>query len=117
MFTVDLKHLLYPCINADGQNIAKKLPIQITRETEKLHVLVQEYNACVEVCKDVHLQQVDIQEAKYPSASVKGDLDNSITSWDFAAKKLDIINAHLMLTRAREEMLMLKEEMLNTVLP
>ena len=104
--------------NTDGQKIAKKLSIQITNETKLLQVLVREYNACITLCNHTHLQQIDMQEAKDPSVlqskvTLTAVLHHGSLS---SAKKLDIINAHLMVTRAKEEILLLKEEMFNTLM-
>ena len=107
--------------NTDGQKIAKKLSIQITKETKQLQELVQEYNAYLTLCSNTHLQPItDMQEAKDPSM-----LQSKVTSTAVlhkhhgtlsSAKKLDIINAHLMVARAKEEMLLLKAEMFNTIM-
>ena len=100
------------------KKIAKKLSIQITKETKQLQVLVQEYNTCLTLCNNTHLQQIDMQEVKDPSVlqsklTLTTVLHHGTLS---SSKKLDIINAHLMVTRAKEEMLLLKEQMFNTLM-
>lgn len=99
---------------ADGQKIAKKLSIQIGKETKSVRSLVEEYHACLSTSDESNLS---FDEALNPSTmAIKlenfGMWCHSVAS----GKKREIIDAYLMLCRSKEDMCMLKEEAENIVL-
>lgn len=96
---------------SDGQKIAKKLSIQISKETKGIMKLLQQYNACHDI-----ESSLAINEALDPSLiSIK--LQKYGTSGHMIAdgKKRDVIDAYLMYTRCQEEIQLLMDEAKNVV--
>ena len=106
-------HLRNSCVlynDADGQKIAKRLSKQISKETTLLKSLLREYNA---VCT-TSLKSDDT--LTMPSAldpeSIEGRLSALGTKYTSIAtgNKRRILDAYSILSRSREELVMLKQE-------
>ena len=97
----------------DGQRIAKKLSHQVTKETKKLTTLLEEYNVCQLLVSSSSTQiHVTLDEALDPDVlSCKLHTECGATS----SKPQDVIEAYLQMTRSNEEIVLLENEMLNTI--
>lgn len=98
--------------NADGQTIAKKLAKQISKETKTIKALLPEYNAC----------QMAIETNTFSSLSIQEVLDPDILSQMLrphssipSRSKQELMDAHILIQRACEEVEMLRAEMGNMV--
>lgn len=101
---------------ADGQKIAKKLSVQISKETSSLKSLLRDYNACNAVGGDTSYEAITISVAL--DSSVIEEKLRAFGSWNTAVatgEKRLIIDSYLRLCRSREELSMLKEEVANLV--
>ena len=108
--------IIIVCNFPDGQKIAKKLCLQISKETTSLKSLVREYNACGST-DDVSNDVITISEVLDPSnAEIRlarfGSWYKTVATGD----KRQIIDAYLVLCRCEEEGCMLKREATNLVL-
>ena len=96
----------------EGQKIAKKLSIQVSKETRTLRALLEEYNTCQAISRD-----------SSSSLTLHDVLDSSVLAKILNPKlstyrpdRQQITSAYLMLTRSHEEMEMLQSDMKNVVL-
>ena len=92
---------------ADGQKIAKKLSLQISKETKKIKELLPEFNACQSViggCEPLRLE-----DALDPSELT------TIMQPNISHSKRELIDAYLIIKRADEELSMVAVEMTNTL--
>ena len=96
---------------AEGQKIAKKLSLQITKETRKLKALLQEYNAYNTAVND-----------GYESLPIEDVLDSSKLAYvlnpklsAYSADKKELIDAYLLLKRSIEEKELIQSEMKNVI--
>jgi len=101
---------VYHLIPVDGQKIAKKLSVQISKETKKIKSLLPEYNAC-QVVIGGDSAPLLLLEALDPSLLAAVLKPNS--SLPFVSKR-KLIDAYIMMKRSSEEISMLDTEMENT---
>jgi hypothetical protein len=96
---------------ADGQQIAKRLSKNISKETGTAHNILVDYNS---VLSTVGKETCSLQEVLCPDAKFweQSELSTMATTWD--AKKY-LIQAYLMLKRSVEELALLEKEKLNTL--
>ncbi len=92
---------------ADGQKIAKKLSIQISKETKNIKSLLPIYNSCKSTLEYGKL--LSIPEALDPST-----YSTILSTPHFSESKQQLIEAFLMMKRSTEEIIMLRTEMKNT---
>lgn len=94
----------------DGQKIARKLSIQITKETQKLKALLQEYNAChvgggdnsnILLFSDI-TDTSKLAQILHPSVS-------------YSVDKQELIEAYLLSKRSAEELRLLELDMTNVI--
>ena len=100
-------------IFADGQKIAKKLAVQITKETKAIQALLPEYNACERaVGGEDGVSQLVLTEALDPNvlASVLRP-QSSLPS----KSKRELMDSYIMVKRSTEEVTMLETDMRNTI--
>ena len=96
----------------DGQKIAKKLSRQVTNETKRLRVLLEEYNIC-QLIVNSSSTQITLDEALDPtvlSSKLGVHADTTVSK-----PHQDIIEAYLQMKRSNEEILLLEKEMANTI--
>lgn len=94
---------------ADGQKIAKKLSVQISKETKNIKALLPVYNACQLVIGGGI--SVSMNEALDPFA-----LSTVLHSKSSICKsKRELIDSYIMVKRSSEDILMLDIEMKNTI--
>lgn len=94
-------------IDTDGQKIAKKLCLQISKETKGIQTLVKEYNAL-----NINSDNKDISHAEsLDPLEIQGRLQKS-GSWSAIAdgEKRGIIDHYLMYCRCEEEQCLLLSE-------
>ena len=101
----------------DGQKVAKRLSVQIAKETKKVTHLLQQYNDCTIVHPtgnvSVSLQDVlNPQDAFWHSCSITTCKANPAVPHSV---KQELIRSHLLIKRSSEELDMIKEEMGSTV--
>ena len=111
IFSVTFSHILntIPFINLlDGQKIAKKLSVQISKETKKIKVLIPEYNTCQTIEGEA---PVSLQEALDPETLSKAMYSKLYPS----ESRQEIIDAYLMIKRTTEEVSMLHADISNTL--
>ena len=98
-------------IMADGQKIAKKLSVQITKETQKLKVLLREYNSFCNAAGE------DGDRLSIADAVDSVRLAQILTprSRCYSEKKEELIEAYLLLCRSSEELDMLRCDMQNAI--
>ena len=94
----------------EGQKIAKKLSIQIIKETQKLKALLQEYNA-YNVATTGDCSTLSIADVVDSSKLAQIVNPNSSYSID----KQELIEAYLLLIRSGEEIHMLECDMKNVI--
>ena len=101
----------------DGQKIAKKLSVGITKETKRYKTLLEEYNLAGHELQSTD-PQASLSDILVPNsdfwnshAFIKTESSNQI-SWK---EKEEIIQAFLIIQRSEEELLLLKEDMHATV--
>ena len=101
--------------HADGQKIAKKLAISITKETKRTKQFLEEYNSTLPQLNSsdcpVRLNEVLQLDSNFWTPSINVSSHPSIP-WNV---KKDIIQAFLMLQRSKEEMVLLQADMIATV--
>ena len=102
---------VYHLIPVDGQKIAKKLSVQISKETKKIESLLPEYNACQVVIGGDSAPLLLLEEALDPSLLAAVLKPNSSLPFD---SKRELIDAYIMMKRSSEEISMLDTEMENT---
>ena len=85
--------------------------MQISKETNKVKALVQEYNACQTVSTDTCCN-LCLQDA-HDSAALAQILNPKICV--FTPSKQELVNAYIMVKRSGEEIHMLEGEMENTL--
>lgn len=98
------------CYYVDGQKIAKKLCLQITRETKAVKSLLEEH-----ACQSSSREMITLAEALDPSifqARIGSWAGNSAVTGD----QQEAIQAYLTLSRSIEELTMLKDDAHNMVL-
>lgn len=98
----------------DGQKIAKRLSVNITKETRTAKKLLQEYNTAASAVNDAHIP-INVEEALLPDSDFWQTVaipSSSVLSW---STKKDITSAYLLKKRCEEELCLLKEEMLNVL--
>ena len=94
----------------EGHKIAKKLSIQITKETQKFNALLQEYNTChVATTGDC----CTLSFADAIDSCKLAQILNPHSSYSTA--KQELIEAYLLLTRGGEEIHMLECDMKNVI--
>ena len=94
------------CYLADGQKIAKKLSLQISKETKKIKELLPEFNAChVVVSKHEPLQLQEVLDSSKLTTIVHPHSSSS---------KRELIDAYFTIKRADEEISMVAMEMTYT---
>ena len=93
---------------ADGQKIAKKLSVQISKETNSIKALLPVHNSCQSILENSSLLLLD--EALDPSKCCA-----LLSMPHFSETKQQVIEAALMLKRSSEEIVMLREESQNTL--
>lgn len=98
---------------ADGQKIAKKLSVQLSKETRNLKVLLEEYNACQTISSESTLHPYLTMNDILESSTLAKMLNPTLTM--YKPDRHEIINAYLMLTRSHEDMEMLQGEMENVL--
>ena len=96
----------------DGQKIAKKLCVQISKETRTIRSLLADYHAC-QSNTEVSCDFISLSEALNPCAV--GDKLQVVGVWCSIATgdRQAIIDAYLTLCRSKEEISMLTEEARN----
>lgn len=96
---------------SDGQKIAKKLSQQILRETKVIKQLIQDYNSC---CKGSS-NELTLSEALDPlGVATQLELAGLAKPGCLSCgKKRPLIDAYLMLSRSKEELAMLDEDIKN----
>ena len=108
---LDLLFLLF-IVHVDGQKIAKKLSHQVTNETKKLRMLLEEYNICQLIVNGTSTQ-ITLDEALDPTIlSSKLGVHTDTT---LSKPHQDIIEAYLQMKRSNEEIVLLEKEMANTI--
>ena len=97
-------------VYTDGQKIAKKLSIQIKKETKSIRALHEEYSICQSSTNADISSTLSLSEALDPQSI--GTRLQSIGKWGTIAigKKREIIDAYLAFCRSKEEIAMLREE-------
>lgn len=101
---------LHMCI--DGQKIAKKLCLQITKESREVQSLLGEYNAILESQVDA----ISSSEAFNPCAlRSRLQLLGVQATGARLEERQEVIQAYLTLTRSMEEMELLKEDIKNVI--
>ena len=100
-------------IITDGQKIAKKLCTQISKETKRVKILLEEYHSCHFLLQMP--SEISLSDALNPSfvrtlLASFSDVPTTVT-----ADKLEAIQAYLMASRSREEVSMLREDVVNIV--
>lgn len=103
-------------VHADGQKIAKKLSVGITRETKRVKQLLVEYNG---VCDELHHQQfATLSDVLLPSS----DFWTSTTIFDHGESsqvpfkvRREIVQHFLLLKRSEEEKQLLSADMYATM--
>ena len=98
----------------DGQKIAKRLSVSITKETKTAKKLLQEYNAAASAINDAHVP-ICVEEALLPDSDFWQTVampSSSPLSW---STKKDITSAYLLKKRSEEELRLLKGEMQNVL--
>ena len=94
----------------DGQKIAKKLSVQLSKETKKIKALLPEFNACQSVIEG--RSSLTLDEALDPS---KLSVLLQPNASRFPSKcRQELIDAYIMVKRTTEEIEMLESEMRNT---
>lgn len=88
---------------SDGQKIAKRLSVQLNKQMHRIQKLLQNYN-----------------EATHENAELSSVLDLQSKFWKGSNStqihlKQDIIHNYLLILRSREELILLKQDMLNTL--
>ena len=108
--------LMYVVITfcVDGQKIAKRLSVGITKETVIARKLLSDYNTCCLVANGipVALEEVVSPDAVFWQNSMLATPISSTPSWNV---KKDIIQAYLLIKRCEEELLLLSEEKKNVL--
>ena len=107
---LSILHLLSTVV--DGQKIAKKLSRQVTNETKRLRVLLEEYNIC-QLIVNSSSTQITLDEALDPtvlSSKLGVHADTTVSK-----PHQDIIEAYLQMKCSNEEILLLEKEMANTI--
>ena len=95
----------------EGQKIAKKLSVQVYKESKKIKALLQEYNACQAVAGSTNsFTLVDILD----SSTLAKVLQPKLCA--LTPDKQELINTYIMAKRSEEEIHMLENEMENTTL-
>ena len=105
------------CFNADGQKIAKKLCCRITKDTKRIRILLEDYNAAA-----YELQSEEPTVSLADVLSLYSDFwthdshSNCTSAEDIPWKvKEEICQVFLMIQRSNEELVMLKADMLSTI--
>ena len=103
-------------VSIDGQKIAKRLSVNITKETRTAKKLLQEYNTAASTVNDAHIP-ICLEEALLPDSDFWQTVHvampgSSALSW---STKKDITSAYLLKKRSEEELCLLKEEMQNVL--
>ena len=102
-------------LHTDGQKMAKKLSIQISKETKCVKRLLTEYNACCQSFSEPETEQINFPQA-LDSSKVGETLQNYGVSCTIASgRRREIIDAYLALTRSKEDISMLIQEAENIV--
>ncbi len=96
-------------MSADGQKIAKRLCIQISKETKNIKSMLPVYNACQSSL--VGGRSMLIIEALDPSSFSTVLLTQPL----YSESKQELIEAYLVMRRSTEEISMLKMDMKNTL--
>ena len=106
-----MKLSLLFCVPTEGQKIAKRLSLQISKETKTLKALLQEFNACQTVTtgNSSTLTMGDVLDSSILSQKLHPSLHG------YTSDKQEIINAYLLMTRSGEELEMLQVEMKNVI--
>ena len=99
---------------SDGQKIAKKLSLQIAKETKNIKSLLPKYNACCLLAADSENCNVylDIKQALDPSelvALIQPGFPHA------SGAKRELIDSYIMMKRSLEEVEILESEMENTL--
>lgn len=92
------------------KKIAKKLSRQVTNETKRLTTLLEEYNICQSIISSSSTQ-ITLDEA-LDSAVLSSKLHTDTT---LSKPQQDIIEAYLQMKRSNEEIVLLENEMVNTI--
>lgn len=83
-------------LSADGQKIAKRLCLQIRRETKTIKSLLAEYDTCQSISKSSSSEFITMEDALQPSV-IKARLQrNKYWSTLFSGKEREVIDAYLM---------------------
>lgn len=106
-----MNSLTHSC--ADGQKIAKKLSVQVKKETKTIRGLLDEYSVCQSSTSTGVLDTMSLSEALDPQSI--GLRLQRIGNWSTVAtgEKREIIDAYLAFSRSKEEIAMLTEEASN----
>ena len=99
--------------DADGQKIAKKLSIQISRETRKIKEFLPEFNACQNMIGESEILLEDALNPSKLTSIMQLNVDQS--KQELTDSKRELINSYLTMKRADEELSMLTAEMSNTI--
>ena len=107
---IDLHHFY-----TDGQKIAKKLAVSISKEVKRVKHFLEDYNAsCHELCE--HYYPVPLSEVLSVGADFwapsSSSMSDSTIPWRI---KKDIMQAYLLMHRSNEEMKLLQADMHATV--
>ena len=104
---------LINCYYIDGQKIAKKLSLQISKESSKIQSLLKEYNSCE--LPSPHANSLSTSDVFNPS--ILEDQLKQLGTWCSVAsgEKREIIDSYLILCRSQEEISMLQEDADNCV--
>lgn len=104
-----------PC-TTDGQAIAKKLSKNISKETNKLRVYLEKYNAA-SLQVDPKYPTLMLSEILSPTCDLwMPTLYTSVSTNVSTTARRDIIEAFLLLKRCEKELILLKSDMSNVVL-
>ena len=98
------------------QKIAKKLSLQISKETKCTKSFLEEYNAC-ESFGEASADRIDLPQALDPS-NIGERLQKFgvwCTVYVASGQRREIMDAYLALCRSKEDICMLKEEAENAV--
>ena len=93
----------------DGQKIAKKLSVQISKETKKIKVLIPDYNTCRTIQGEA---MISLQEALDPVALSQTMYSESLHP---SKSRQEITDAYLMIKRTTEEISMLRNDIFHTI--
>ena len=100
----------------DGQKIAKRLCLQIKKETKTIKSLLAEYDACQSISNSSSNEFITMEDALSPSVIKERLQRNKYWSTLFSGKEREVIDAYLMFCRSVEELEIIKEESRNVIL-